>query len=303
MSSTQSTTTTASKEDFQKFICEMYWIGENGGDTTEEVVAFIKKHKLLDLEEDDCVCGNNYKKGLVNNEMRCEDCDIDGKNYEEPGNCVCSFPKFYIDDGIQKCSRCGLDDHYKNGVVEDFCWEVNCDKCGKICDKKECPFDTGYDENEKFICDNCGEDIVSMEHTSAQRQVNIQIREVWYEKTTRKVSKVEEQIAQAMAYMKMVKESGKTCGLMNDLQHMGEDGTDWKEKFDGVMLAIEKEPYEPTWEDLVGYPKGIFGSFEEMINEEYGDDSDEVPYDYEKMFREAVLTFQSGRDSVYPSSF
>ena len=41
---------------------------------------------------------------------------------------------------------------------DEFCWEVNCDKCGKICDKKECPFDTGYDENEKFICDNCGED-------------------------------------------------------------------------------------------------------------------------------------------------
>ena len=110
----------ASKEDLQKFICEMYWIGENGGDTAEEVVAFIKKHKLLDLEEDDCVCGNNYKKGLVNNEMRCEDCDIDGKNYEEPGNCVCSFPKFYIDDGIQKCSRCGFRDHYKNGVVADY---------------------------------------------------------------------------------------------------------------------------------------------------------------------------------------
>lgn len=80
-------------------------------------------------EEEDCVCGNNYKKGLVNDEMRCEDCDVDGKNYEG-----------------------GLTDE------EDFCWEVNCDKCGKICDKNECPFDTGYDENEKFICDNCGED-------------------------------------------------------------------------------------------------------------------------------------------------
>ena len=43
----------ASKEDLQKFICKMYWIGENGGDTAEEVVAFIKKHKLLDLEEDE----------------------------------------------------------------------------------------------------------------------------------------------------------------------------------------------------------------------------------------------------------
>ena len=34
-------------------------------------------------EIEDCVCGNNYKKGLVNGEMRCEDCDIDGINYKE----------------------------------------------------------------------------------------------------------------------------------------------------------------------------------------------------------------------------
>ena len=57
----------------------------------------------------------------------------------------------------------------------------------------------------------------------------------------------EEQIAQAMAYVKMVKESGKTCGLMDDLQHMGEDGTDWKEetqkkaaKWDSLMKWIKE---------------------------------------------------------------
>lgn len=32
--------------------------------------------------DEDCVCGNNKHKGLVNGEMRCEDCDIDGINYE-----------------------------------------------------------------------------------------------------------------------------------------------------------------------------------------------------------------------------
>ena len=33
--------------------------------------------------------------------------------------CECDFPKFIINDGIQSCSRCGKDDHYKCGVVAD----------------------------------------------------------------------------------------------------------------------------------------------------------------------------------------
>ena len=48
-----------------------------------------------------------------------------GYDAENVIHCVCSFPKFYIDDGIQKCSRCGLDDHYKNGVVADFSDDEN----------------------------------------------------------------------------------------------------------------------------------------------------------------------------------
>jgi hypothetical protein len=48
----------------------------------------------------------------------------------------------------------------------------------------------------------------------------------------------EQQIAQLMAYMKMVNESGKTCGLMEDLQHMGPDGTDWKDEFNKVVGQI-----------------------------------------------------------------
>ena len=43
-----------------------------------------------------------------------------------------------------------------------------------------------------------------------------------------------------------------------------------------------------SWEDQIGFPTGIYNSFKEMINGEFGDDSDEVPYDYDKMFREAV---------------
>ena len=38
---------------------------------------------------------------------------------EEPEYCECDFPKFIINDGIQSCSRCGKDDHYKCGVVAD----------------------------------------------------------------------------------------------------------------------------------------------------------------------------------------
>ena len=48
----------------------------------------------------------------------------------------------------------------------------------------------------------------------------------------------EEQIAQAMAYLKMVKESGKPCGFMEDLQHMGPDGTCWREEFNKVLEEI-----------------------------------------------------------------
>ncbi len=46
------------------------------------------------------------------------DCDCECCDYED--NCECSFPKFVIEDGIQSCSCCGLNDHYKNGVVEDW---------------------------------------------------------------------------------------------------------------------------------------------------------------------------------------
>jgi len=54
----------------------------------------------------------------------------------------------------------------------------------------------------------------------------------------------EEQIAQAMEWMKMLKESGKPCGLLEDLQHMGPDGTCWREEFNKVLEVVKKEEEE-----------------------------------------------------------
>ena len=54
--------------------------------------------------------------------------------------CECSFPKFVVDDGIQSCIYCGLNDHYKNGVVADWSddeeeeEEDMCEICGEDCD-------------------------------------------------------------------------------------------------------------------------------------------------------------------------
>ena len=43
-----------------------------------------------------------------------------------------------------------------------------------------------------------------------------------------------------MAYLKMVKESGKPCGFMEDLQHMGPDGTCWREEFNKVLEQFNR---------------------------------------------------------------
>tara|TARA_R110001632_G_C11110255_1_gene392297 strand:- start:15 stop:476 length:462 start_codon:yes stop_codon:yes gene_type:complete len=56
---------------------------------------------------------------------------------------------------------------------------------------------------------------------------------------------------------------------------------------------------EPTWEDLIGYPKGVYGSFKEMIYEEYGEDSEQAN-DLNRTFREARIsndpTYGGGMD-------
>jgi len=43
-----------------------------------------------------------------------------------------------------------------------------------------------------------------------------------------------------------------------------------------------------TWEILVGYPVGVYNSFEEMVDAEYGSQSEQAK-NYDKTFREAVL--------------
>ena len=59
---------------------------------------------------------------------------------EEEAYCECDFPKFIINDGIQSCSRCGKDDHYKCGVVADHSEDDTEEEedadgyCGCYCD-------------------------------------------------------------------------------------------------------------------------------------------------------------------------
>lgn len=45
---------------------------------------------------------------------------------------------------------------------------------------------------------------------------------------------------------------------------------------------------EPSWEDLIGYPKGVYDSFAEMIYGEYGEDSEQAN-DLNRAFREARI--------------
>jgi len=51
----------------------------------------------------------------------------------------------------------------------------------------------------------------------------------------------EEQIAQAMAYMKTCPNMAWACGFMEDLQHMGPDGTCWRKEFNKVLEVVKKE--------------------------------------------------------------
>jgi hypothetical protein len=49
--------------------------------------------------------------------------------------CECSFPKFVVDDGIQSCIYCGLNDHYKNGVVADWSDDEGGMLCEMLCER------------------------------------------------------------------------------------------------------------------------------------------------------------------------
>jgi hypothetical protein len=67
------------------------------------------------------------------------------------------MPKFVIEDGIQKCTRCGNNDHYKNGVVADFSddeeeWMKNtCKDCSNKVSK------IGWDKGDapREYCEEC----------------------------------------------------------------------------------------------------------------------------------------------------
>lgn len=66
------------------------------------------ENKKEDIE--DKLCHYCYHKSCENgDECWCSD-----------EHCVCDFPKFQIVDGIQSCRHCGLNDHYKNGIVDDW---------------------------------------------------------------------------------------------------------------------------------------------------------------------------------------
>ena len=127
------------------------WTHPKCGECDEEM--------MLDSSEPYCQsCADREEEyGWVNGIIpNCEKCGKkfaeDGHNYNERDGdeicddceeeyCECNFPKFIIDDGIQSCSRCGKNDHYKCGVVADHSEEetIECDGCenmrymGKIC--------------------------------------------------------------------------------------------------------------------------------------------------------------------------
>ena len=115
----------------------------------------------------DCVCGNNQEKGLVDGVMRCEDCDIDGKNYEEETTPF--IPQKWSINETQKevvvqcwtCSEIYVDRQCNNDCVSmdgDY-WVENkkCFKCerGGEEDKTECC--KSCEQTDIEICFDCGE--------------------------------------------------------------------------------------------------------------------------------------------------
>ena len=92
---------------------------------------------------------------------------------EEVANCNdCETPLDHLRDGTteegQRCNNCywegqgGRDaaeaiitpDYRINSIEEEFCWEIDCDVCGEKQGKDDCPFETGYADDE-YICDEC----------------------------------------------------------------------------------------------------------------------------------------------------
>ena len=58
--------------------------------------------------------------------------------------------------------------------------------------------------------------------------------------------------------------------------------------WDEYLATKQKKKEEIlSWEDQIGYPKGVYDSFAEMIYGEYGEDSEQA-VDLDKSFRNAV---------------
>ena len=56
---------------------------------------------------------------------------------------------------------------------------------------------------------------------------------------------------------------------------------------DASRAAAPKKEEILSWEDLIGYPTGIYNSYKEMIYDEYGEHSEQA-VDLDKSFRNAV---------------
>tara|TARA_R110001599_G_scaffold266376_1_gene467095 strand:+ start:834 stop:1304 length:471 start_codon:yes stop_codon:yes gene_type:complete len=67
-----------------------------------------------------------------------------------------------------------------------------------------------------------------------------------------------------------------------DMDSIDEDKEEWLD----MVVKANKMLDAKSWEDIVGYPKGVYGSYKEMIYGEYGEDSEQAR-DISKSFREA----------------
>ncbi len=100
--------------------------------------------KLLE----DCFCGNNIHKGLVKgrhgDEMRCEDCDIDGVNYQ--GGLTDEEEE---KDWVEMLEELTGQPTFIKWTAEDFCDRDTC----YFCKTK----DIWQSKHEDAVCDKCAE--------------------------------------------------------------------------------------------------------------------------------------------------
>ena len=144
-------------------------------------------NKMTGINDKNCECGNNFHKGLVKgrhgDEMRCEDCDIDGKNYEggltdeETEKDVCvgcdkvvvvSYGDECVGYSIANCDTCDkmLCRECLDTDIESLCKYCHNDNFIKwteedFCDRDTCYFcktkDIWQSKHEDAVCDKCAE--------------------------------------------------------------------------------------------------------------------------------------------------